>query len=376
MNSSMYRKKISESRSFLVIPLILSLLISIFLVYNSSSTYAYDYFGSEYYFLINQTIWIFVGSIMFFIIQKIPDSFFNKLLVPVYFAALFLLFFMLFPTPFSLEAYGARRWFLINPEPFPAIPYINRLGFQPSEFMKLLICLLLPKVLLSVRSMVSTKDKIIKYLIYLIVPVLLVLLEPDLKNAVLILCIGLTILFVSGFNVKYFFYSVPVLLALALLLIVTSPYRMERLKTYLGNDSGSSYHVKQINIALGSGGLFGVGLGQSRQKVEYLPEVVGDSIFAILGEEFGFVGSFVLISILFYLFLSLYKSIYLIKDISKKLTVTGIFTWYGLQVFLNLGAVSGVIPLTGVPLPLISYGGSSLLFIMSAIAFVYKYIKS
>jgi len=118
-----------------------------------------------------------------------------------------------------------------------------------------------------------------------------------------------------------------------------------------------------------------LGFGKSRQKNEYLPEVVGDSIFAIYGEEFGFLGSIVLILLLVAILYTLYKITINLQDVDQRLSSTALLTWFGLQTFLNLGAVSGVIPLTGVPLPLISYGGSSLVFIVSGFAVVYKYSK-
>jgi len=367
----------NSTRSFLLLPLIISIISGIFFVYNSSSTYAYENFGNAFYFLINQSTWILIGVIVFLIIQKMPLSLIHKLSIPLYFLALFFLVVVLIPSPFSLKVYGARRWLLINPSPFSEFPFLGRLGFQPSEMIKLLLCVLLPKVLLSIKSLYNENVKLLKYVCYLLVPASLVLLEPDLKNAFLIVFIGGCILFVAGFKIRYFVFSIPIFLFILLVVIIFYPYRLERVYTYLGSgDSQSSYHLRQINIALGSGGIFGVGMGQSRQKNEYLPEVVGDSIFAVIGEEFGFVGSFMLVLLLFLVTLGLYKSVRIIKSFNEKLTAVGVLSWYGMQVFLNLGAVSGVIPITGVPLPFISYGGSSLVFLLAGFALVYKSSKN
>ena len=130
------------------------------------------------------------------------------------------------------------------------------------------------------------------------------------------------------------------------------------------NSEGANYHVKQILIALGSGGFFGVGFGQSRQKYQYLPEVSADSIFAIIGEELGFIGTTLVIMIFLYIFYKGYRIAVKARDPLGKLLAIGIVCWLGFQFFVNVAAMTKLIPLTGVPLPLISYGGSSTLFIL------------
>jgi cell division protein FtsW len=363
--------------NLLLFSVFLTLLLSLFLVYNASSTYAYNYFGSSYYFLINQVVWVVAGTFVFAVIQVLPTNFVKSISVPLFFISVFFLLVVLIPSPFSLQVYGARRWILLNPEPFPEIPFIGRVSFQPSELMKLSTTLLIPLIYLKMLNKDSF-SALVKSCLYFMVPALLILIEPDLKDALILVFIGASVLFAAGVDYKYFFYAIPIGVVLLLLVILTSPYRMERVKTYMGFGDiiESSYHAQQLNIALGSGGIFGLGVGQSRQKNEYLPEVVGDSIFAIFGEEFGFVGSLFLISLVSFVFFALFKSIIKTTNIYERLVGVGVLSWFGVQSLLNMGSISGLIPLTGVPLPLISYGGSSLVFMMAGVGLVYKFSKN
>lgn len=372
-----FKRRKTAQNNLLLVSILITLVISLFLVYNSSSTYAYNYFGSSYYFLINQFIWVCVGLAAFFFVQILPFEIFKKTSFLLYIVAIVFLLVVLIPSPFSLEVYGARRWLVLNPEPFPAIPFLGRLSFQPAEFAKLATCLVLPLVFLSTSNKGSTSS-VVKLAGYFLLPAFLILVEPDLKDALILCVVGASIIFAGGVDFKYFLYAIPIGLLLLLMSIMFSPYRLERVKTYFAADHSdeSSYHSKQLNIALGSGGVFGVGVGKSRQKNEYLPEVVGDSIFAIFGEEFGFIGSTLLVFLISLVFYSIYKSTLIITDMYERLFSVGVLSWYGSQAFLNMGSISGLIPLTGVPLPLISYGGSSLLFMLTALAIVYKYSKS
>lgn len=375
----MYKKLPETQNTFFILPVLVFLcsLFSIFLVYNASSIYAYNNFGNSYYFLINQSIWFGVSFIIFFIIQKIKLSFIEKNITLFYFISIFFLILVLLPTPFSLNVYGARRWLILNPQGIlPEFPFLGRLTIQPSEVFKLSVCLFFPKMLLQ-NIRLGEKELVIKSLIYTFLPALLILFEPDLKDTIIIILIAVSIMFVTNVSLKYFLPAIPLLLVAGLVLVLVAPYRFERLKTYMGggNDLGTSYHIKQINIALGSGGLFGVGIGKSIQKNEYLPEVMGDSIFAVFAEEFGFIGSASLIGLILFILFIIYKITLNFGNIYYKLFSTGILTWISAQSIMNLGSISGILPLTGVPLPLISYGGSSLLFSIIGLSLLYRFYK-
>ena len=187
-----------------------------------------------------------------------------------------------------------------------------------------------------------------------------------MSTAALIFLIGLAMYFVSGAKLLPLLVSLPVLVVTGIGFILSSSYRRDRLLTFLNpGESGElslGYHIKQIQIALGSGGWFGLGFGQSRQKFQYLPEVASDSIFAIIGEEFGFIGTTMFVVLFSYF---IFKGFTIAKESTNllgRLLATGVTTWVAFQFFINVAAMTRIIPLTGVPLPLVSYGGSSLVF--------------
>jgi cell division protein FtsW len=211
----------------------------------------------------------------------------------------------------------------------------------------------------------STKEKgrFMAFLLLVGFVLFLVMAEPDMGTTIIILCEAMVLYFLSGGTMWYFAALAPILAILGFILIKIEPYRAQRLATFLNPNqgiNGTSYHVRQILLALGSGGFMGVGLGNSLQKYAYLPENATDSIFAIIAEEIGFLGSFVLI--LFFMAF-IWRGIIIAmqaKDSFGKLLAGGIVAFLGMQMVINLGAQTALLPLTGVPLPFISYGGSAL----------------
>ena len=163
---------------------------------------------------------------------------------------------------------------------------------------------------------------------------------------------------------------IPAAIGAIIVLSIISPYRMARLTTFFDpatDPLGASYHIRQILISLGSGGFFGVGLGASRQKFQFLPEATTDSIFAIISEELGFIGATAVVFLYFFLFTKIVKTILNAKDTLGKLLSGGIFAYLGFQTVVNLASMVALVPLTGIPLPFISYGGSNLITSMAAI---------
>ncbi len=188
-------------------------------------------------------------------------------------------------------------------------------------------------------------------------------------TAFIIIAVSLAVYFISGAAIKQFLALLPVSIVGVVGLALSAPYRFRRLTTFLnpGSDPlGASYHIRQILIGLGSGGLFGVGLGKSRQKFAYLPEATTDSIFAIIAEELGFIGASILILIFFLLIYRGFKISQKAPDNFGKLLGSGITAWIAIQTLVNLSSMVALVPLTGIPLPFISYGGSSLVVIMTA----------
>lgn len=319
-------------------------------VADASSPIALHSFGDKFYFVKQQAVWGLIGITLLIIFSKIKFTFWEKVSKPLFFITIVFLILVLIPG-LSSRVLGARRWLVVGP-----------ISFQPSEFIKLALATYLAKV--------ASKDKAIwSYLIPIGLVSFLIMLQPDLGTTVVILGFGLVQLFVSGVNL---FYIVLVSIFTAItsfILIITSDYRKERLLTFLQETQdplGSGYHIRQILYALGAGGIFGVGLGQSRQKFLFLPEATTDSIFAIIAEETGFLGATVVI-ILFAVFL--WRGIAIAKrapDKFSKVLAIGLTTWIGGQAFLNMAAMVALVPLTGIPLPFFSYGGSSLTAVLCA----------
>lgn len=359
-----------RSPDWLFLSLILILLFfGVVMVYDASVVTAANVFGGRYYFLLLQLFWSVLGlfSLAFFTLfdyRKLANWAKPLLIVSVAFLGLVLL-----PTPFSEAIYGAKRWFYINPAPLPALPFFGRLGFQPAEVTKFSLIIFLSLLL-------SSKPK--KYLMTFVVVCLVVLglvaKQPDFGTALVLGGIAATMLFASGESAFYFLLGLPVALVASVFYILVSPYRRERLLTFLKPDDDktltSGYHISQILIALGSGGLWGLGIGQSRQKFGFIPEIQTDSIFAVVGEELGLAGALLLITLFL---LMVRRGLAIAANCPDKFgrnLAVGFTSWFALQVLINLAAMTHLTPLTGVPLPLISYGGSAAVFMLSGLGVV------
>lgn len=316
------------------------------MVYDSSSISALTEFGNKFYYLRDQTKGVAIG-----IFGMIFAAFFDyrryyKLALPMLLVSLALLVMVFIPS-LGVKALGAHRW-------------IN-LGFfilQPSELAKLITTIYLSAWLSRLE-----KNRFTAFLILLGMVVGLIILEPDLGTAIIIICISLIIYFCSGAPIKHLAALIPVVITGVLGLAISAPYRLRRITTFFNTNSdplGASYHVRQVLIALGSGGLWGLGFGKSRQKFFYLPEASTDSIFAIIAEELGFIGATALIIVFVIL---IYRGFLIAKnapDSFGKLLAFGMTSWIALQIIINLSSMVGLTPLTGIPLPFISYGGSAI----------------
>ncbi len=327
---------------------VLLTIIGLIAVMDASAPQALNVFGDKFYLFKNQLISGAIGFVLLLIFSKINYGFWQKLATPIFIFVLISLILVLIPGVGS-KLLGARRWISLGP-----------LFFQPSEFAKFGLILFMAKLM-------SKKGP---SLIYFLPPTLiafLVMLEPDLGTTMILVLSAALQIFVSQINLFHYM-GVGVLGGIVVfLLIVFSPYRKDRLLTFFEQSSdplGKSYHIRQILLGLGSGGLFGVGLGGSRQKFLFLPEASTDSIFAVIAEEIGFIGVMILIFLLgLYVFRALRIAKYAPDDFSKLLAL-GIASWIGIQTILNIAAMTALVPLTGIPLPFISYGGSSLVMIM------------
>jgi cell division protein FtsW len=356
------------------------LLFGLFMVYEASVVYADNIFGGKYHFLLQQLGWVTVGLIGMGIFSIINLDLIKKHSTALFILTLVVLLFILIPTIFSLEAYGARRWLILNPKPFPTIPIVDRLSIQPSELAKLTGIIFFSAYLSSnklSKKFVTFKNELHYYGFYFLFLGLLlgsIYAEPNFTTATIVMVIMLSLLFFANSPLYLFFAVMPIAGLIGSLLVFTSDYRRQRLITLLSPDSvdkfGAGYHIRQIMIALGSGGFWGLGLGKSVQKHLYLPEVTADSIFAVVGEEFGFIGTLFLCTLFLALILRCFSISQNAEDKFPKLLSAGVATWLGIQTIINIGAMVRIMPITGVPLPLVSYGGSATVFLLWGLGLV------
>ncbi len=332
--------------------LILTLtVLGLIFVADISAPQALNFFDDKFYFFKSQIMWAGIGLVAMAVTSIIHYTFWKKMAVPLFFVSVFFLLLVLIPGV-SLKALGARRWISIGP-----------INFQPSEILKLTLALYLAKL------SESKLKKPIAFFAPVAIVCGLIMLQPDLGTTLVVGLIGVTQIFVSGVPILYFLGTLFTGIIAVALLIISSPYRRDRLMTFLqvGSDPlGKEYHIRQILLAIGSGGLFGLGIGQSRQKYLFLPEAATDSIFAAISEEVGFIGAILLISLFIYFVIKGFKIAANAPDQFSKVLAVGITAWIGGQVILNISSMTALTPLTGIPLPFFSYGGTSLSMILAS----------
>lgn len=343
--------------------LILTFALSLFgltMIFDASSVSSLRDFENKFHYLELQVLWFGIGTLSFLFFSEFDYGKLRKFALPAFLLSLIFLILVLIPG-FNREIYGGKRWLQLGP-----------VGFQPAELTKLTLIIYL-------STLFEKKKELLPFLSLVGLILGLLLLEPDLGTAMIIIATAVCLYFVSGSNLKEISIIGASLFLLIPTIILFSPYRKERLFTFLNNSfdiQGSSYHIRQIFIALGSGGIFGRGLGQSRQKFLFLPEVSTDSIFAVIAEEFGFLGATLLIFVFLFLLLRCFKISSQIKDTFGQFLIVGIIFCIGIQTLVNLAAMVSLVPLTGVPLPFISYGGSSLLVSLTGMGIIYNISKT
>lgn len=375
MRDRFARLKKPENRS-LIFTISAFLGFGLLMIANSTVITSSNLYEEPYRFVILQLGWVLIGLICFYIFYNVDYRKLEKMSRSLFVFNILSLFLLsvvsFFPCSsdfgFSPCINGANRWFYLNPPPLPPIPFLGVLGFQPGELAKLTVILYLStrisEIVRKERSKTDHKDLFKTYLLVSGMLSGLIILQPNMSTAAIVFILGSIIYFASGAPLKPILMVAPLVAFLAIAVILFSPYRKARLMSLISGNSNedSSYHVKQALVALGSGGVTGVGFGQSKQKYQYLPEVASDSIFAIIGEEFGFIGTTSVVLVYFYLIYQGFTIAKRSEDTFGKLVAIGISSWLGLQFFVNVAAMTKIIPLTGVPIPLISYGGSSMIF--------------
>lgn len=348
--------KTRKPDKWLVIFIFLLLIFGLAMLFNASIVISQEQTGKPYYYFFHQLIYgLLPGLVAFFVFQGINYKILKRFSLLIFFAAL-ILSALVFVPQLSYGHGGAQRWIAIGP-----------ITFQPSEFLKLALIIYLA-AFFSKRGDHTTHPSLILFLVVAAVIAGLMTLQKDLGTLVLIIVVGSIIYFLGGARIRDLVIMIICYAAALFALIKFFPHRMERFITFLNpsiDPQGMSYQINQALLAIGSGGIFGRGLGHSIQKYSYLPEPMGDSIFAIMAEEIGFIGSIGFIILMIFLIFKGLKISRNLPDDFGKLLAIGIVCWFGFQTLINISAISGLIPLTGIPLPFVSYGGSALMITLA-----------
>ncbi len=333
--------------------------LGLVMVLSASSVHALSRYGDSYYFLKRQFGWAALGLLAMFILSRLDYHIYSRYAKIMLLVAVALLIIVLIPDIGRLVG-GSRRWLWIGP-----------LVIQPSEIAKLAL------VVYMATYIVEKKDRFGSFFNGLLPPLfllgivfVLIIEEPDLGTAITIAGTVILMLFAAGARLSHLGFLAMASMPLLYYFVMGEDYRRERMLAFLDpwqDPMVTGFHIIQSLFALGSGGLFGLGFGQSKQKFFYLPAPSTDFIFAVIGEELGFIGAFLVVALFFILAWRGFVIALNARDLLGTLLATGITTMIILQALINMAVVSGSIPITGISLPFISYGGSSLVIMLSGV---------
>jgi len=384
MFKKLIKKKKSSPDYILIITVTLLLFLGILILASVSAHISQVIFGNPHHLLVRQIISMAIGLALAFLAFKIPLEFLRKI-APLLFLGNLVLLAMVFIPGIGLELEGATRWIRLG-----------LISFQPSEFLKITFILYLASWL-ALRSEKSKKKSkrlvllnsyktkltafsgtLVAFLFVISLVSLFLIIQPDIGTLVVIISTAILIYFLA--NMPLWHTALMFLMGSfgLFVLIKIAPYRMDRFLVFLNPELdplGMGFHIKQAFIAIGSGGIFGVGLGQSIQKYGFLPQPIADSIFAVFAEETGFIGSIILIFLFFIFLWRGFRIGKLSQDKFSQLTAFGITLWIIIQAFVNIGSMIGVVPLTGIPLPFISHGGSALITVLIGVGILLNISK-
>ncbi len=337
-------------------------------------------YGADYshsYFFTKQIVGVVLSLGVFAALATVPFIFWKKqatniLILGFILCALLVLLGNIMHSGAAQCTLGACRWFVVGP--FGT--------FQPAEFLKFGILLFSASFLASriKHDLVnSLQDTIVPLGIIVLVALAVIFgIQKDMGTGLTLIAILAAQFIVAGINAKTTTVLIAAAIALIVLFIAIAPHRIQRVMTYFGAsssataDQDSDYHIRHALMAIGSGGLIGVGIGNSVEATGYLPEAINDSVFAIIGETFGLIGTIGVLVAYFALLIRLVKTSDRLADKTEQLVVVGIFGWFGSHVLLNIGAMTNIIPLTGITLPLLSFGGTSMVFMAGILGIAYR----
>lgn len=340
------------------------LIFGLLMLFSASSPESIAKFGHPYFFIKKQLLLgVLPGLVIFFICQRLNYHFWLKWGKWLFFLALLLLILVLLPG-LGGQINRAQSWLIIQ-----------GFSFQPAELAKLGLILYLSAWLskLAEEGSVGWKKQLLPLVVILVLLSGLLLKQPDFGSLMILILLALTIYFIGGGKIAQIAGMIAAGMAAIAGLIIFSPYRTARLMTFLHPEldpQGIGYHINQAFLAIGSGGFWGLGWGHSRQKFQYLPEVSADSIFAVIGEEMGFIFGAIFVIFLCFIFWRGLKIAANAPDTFGKLIAIGVMVWLVGQSFINIAAMIGLLPLTGLPLPLISHGGSAMIVMLGGLGIV------
>ena len=347
--------KLKSIDYFLILIVILIGVISVFAIYSTEN-------GSFSYYTKNHLIRLLAFFFMFLVFSFVRITTWYKNAYFFYLVCLILLIVVIF---FGLTGSGSKRW--LN---------LYLLNLQPSELMKIAIIVCFARYYHRIQSTdIQNYKNLLLPIIFLIIPCYLVIRQPDLGTSILIAGTGIAIIWLAGLNIKYFVYSgLLLLVSLPFAISILKPYQKARILTFFNPDRdplGAGYQIIQSKIAIGSGGFFGKGFLKGTQSyLEFLPEKHTDFIFTLFSEEFGFIGSIVLLLLYILLIYRIINVGFNVRSFFAKLYCYGCASAIFLYVFVNIAMVLGMLPIVGAPLPIMSYGGSSMLSIMLGLSIV------
>ena len=336
----------------LLIPSLVLLGLGMVIIYSASSSLAEYRLGDSYYYLKRQAVFCLIGLCVMIFAKNIPNTLYRKLVYPFLILS-FILLVLLFIPGIGTKVGGSSRWFRFA-----------GFSFQPSEMAKLSLAFYLAYSMSKQGPNMSRFS--IGFLPHVLVAgiyMILILLQPDLGTAVIIGCWALILLFVGGARLFQIFTALLLFMPIVLWLIGQADYRLKRWWAFLNpweDPEGLGFQIIHSFMAIGSGGIFGVGLGNSKQKLFYLPEPHTDFIFSVVAEELGLMGLTVVVVLFGMVIMRGIKIALNATDLYSSYLAMGITSFFGLQVLINMGVVMGLLPTKGLTLPLISYGGSSL----------------
>ncbi len=343
------------------------LIIGLMMVASSSVMISTKYFHQPFHFLIRQVCYLVTGLAVALIVIRTESSFWERISVPLMVICLFLLFIVLIPG-IGRSVNGSRRWLSFGP-----------IGIQVSELVKLTLIFYLSGYLVRQQQAVSESVLgFIKPMLILVLISVLLLREPDFGATVVISGSVMAMLFLSGVKLRYYIGLMFAVIIALILLAVSSPYRVARLTAFLdpwADQYNSGYQLTQSLIAFGRGGWFGSGLGESIQKLLYLPEAHTDFLFAVLAEEMGFFGILLVITLYVIVVVRGLNIGYIAHSQDRlfaSFTAYGLSFWLGLQAAINMGVNAGLLPTKGITLPLLSYGGASMVINCMVIALLLR----